>query len=242
MERSQGFITIVFRALAGSRHKTRRRQVTRIPPTPVPKELHTPATLSDSPPCKALVGDATQDVFVAKWLTTLEEDPSEEPNPNNDLGESYVAEIQWSSKHIPLICTNAEEHEHLTNHFNDELNVKISDMFTDLFSNINMDNIQETYSKISIYSKVIGQYVDETNLKYGLNLKFTELESPEVGLWAKTFQVVGHIEDQQTPKEQQSEPPRPQMTMPTSELPVIEQWVETTRWPVQLPSGLIAHL
>ena len=35
IERSQGFITSMFTALTGSRHKTRRKQVTRIPPTPV---------------------------------------------------------------------------------------------------------------------------------------------------------------------------------------------------------------
>ena len=34
MERCQGLITSVLMALTGSRHKTRRRQVTDIPPTP----------------------------------------------------------------------------------------------------------------------------------------------------------------------------------------------------------------
>ena len=52
------------------------------------------ATLSNSPSSKTLVEDATQDVFVTKQLATMEEDPLEEPNPNNALGESYVAEIQ----------------------------------------------------------------------------------------------------------------------------------------------------
>ena len=133
MERSQGFITSVFQALTGSRCKTRRRQVTRIPPTPV--------TLSDSQPRKALAEDATQDEFVAKLLATLEEDHSEKPNQNNDLGESYLAEIWQSGKHIPLICTNVEEHKLLINHFNENLNAKIFNTFTDLFSNVNMDSI-----------------------------------------------------------------------------------------------------
>ena len=35
MERIQGLITSIFRALTGSRHKTRWKQVTGIPPTPV---------------------------------------------------------------------------------------------------------------------------------------------------------------------------------------------------------------
>ena len=73
-------------------------------------------------------------------------------------------------------------HEHLTNHFNEQLNVKILDTFKDLFSNVNVDSIQETYLKIGVYNKIIAQYVEETNIKYGLNLKFTKLEAPEVGL------------------------------------------------------------
>ena len=51
--------------------------------------------------------------------------------------------------------------------------MKIFDTFTDLFSNVNKDSIQETYPKISVYNKVIMQYVEVNNMKYSLNLKFT---------------------------------------------------------------------
>ena len=92
-----------------------------------------------------------------------------------------------------------EEHEHLTTHFSEQLNAKIFNSFKGLFSNVNVNSIQETYPKISIYNKIIMQYVDKINIKYGVNLKFTKLETPEVGLWAKTFQVAGHEEDKQCP-------------------------------------------
>ena len=59
-------------------------------------------------------------------------------------------EIQQKGKHIPLICTNVDEHNQLINHFNKKLNAKIFYMFTDLFSNVNVDSIQENYLKISI--------------------------------------------------------------------------------------------
>ena len=49
----------------------------------------------------------------------------------------------------------------------------------------------------------------ETNMKYGLNLKFIKLEALEVGLWAITFQVAGHEEGPQLPNEQWLEPPKP---------------------------------
>ena len=48
VERNQGFITSVFQTLIGSRHKTRRRQVTGIPPTPVTSGSATPVTAPDA--------------------------------------------------------------------------------------------------------------------------------------------------------------------------------------------------
>ena len=48
------------------------------------------------------------------------------------------------------------EHEHLTNHFNEKLNAKIFDTFTDLFSNVHIDSIQETYPK-SMYMIKLSQ-------------------------------------------------------------------------------------
>ena len=80
-----------------------------------------------------------------------------------------------------------EEHEHLTNHFNEQLNAKIFNTFKDLFSNVNLNSIQETYLKISLYNKIIMQYVEGTNLKYSLSLKCTKLEAPEVDLWTKNI-------------------------------------------------------
>ena len=68
-------------------------------------------------------------------------------------------------------------------------------------------------------------------MKYRLNSKFTKLESLDVGLWAKTFQVAGHEEGPQLPNKQWLEPLKPQppqhtsmhASMSTNELPVTEQ-------------------
>ena len=75
----------------------------------------------------------TQDDLVASQPATLEEEPMEDPSPNNHLGESYVAEVQWNGKYVPLLCTDMEEYKHLTNLFNKQLNMKILDTFKDLF-------------------------------------------------------------------------------------------------------------
>ena len=66
MERSQGFITSVYRALVGSRCKARRRQLTGILPTPVTMESCTSATQNKPSSGKTLEEDATQDEFGGK--------------------------------------------------------------------------------------------------------------------------------------------------------------------------------
>ena len=198
----------------------------------------------------------TQDEFVA----TLEEEPLEEPSPNNVLRESSVAEVQWNGKHISLLCTDAEEHEHLINPFNEQVNVQILDTFKDLFSNININSIQETYPNISVYNKIIVQYMEETNIKYGVNFKFTKLEAPELGIWAKTFQVAVHNENQQLPWKQPSKPSKPQpyqppkqqaqqitqqpadqMALLMSEPQIAEQWAETNQMTGMAINGLAAQ-
>ena len=181
---------------------------------------HTPATPIDVPTSNTLAEDVTQADLLARppAPVALNEEPMKDPSISNQLGESYVAFIQQSRKHIPLHCTDVEAQEHLTNYLNEQLNAKIFNTFKDLFSNVNLDSIQEIYPKISIYSKIIAQYVEETNIKYGINLEVTKLEAPEVGLWEKAFQVAGHNEDQQLSKQlaslQQLEPPKPQPHQP----------------------------
>ena len=199
MERRQGFITSLFRALTGRRHKTRRKQVTGIPPMLVTIWSYTPATSIDDPSTKTLSEDVTQAELVARLPSPVptNEEPAEESSTNNQLGEYF----QHNGYHIPFHCTDMEAHKHLTNHFSEHLSNKVYNTFKDLFSNINLDSTQETYQKISIYNKIIAQFVEETNLKYGLDLKFTKLEAPEVGLWVKTFQVAGHSKDQQLPRQ-----------------------------------------
>ena len=103
MERSQGFITSVFWALTGSRHKTRRKQVTGIQPTLLTIRSHTPATPIDTPTSKTLSEDVTQAEFIARLpaSVSLNKEPLEEPSMNNQLGESYVADVQHKGKHVP---------------------------------------------------------------------------------------------------------------------------------------------
>ena len=103
-----------------------------------------PTTPSGALTSKTLVEDVTLEEYVARQPATLEEETTKEPSPHNNLEESYVAEVQRIGKHIPSVSTDVEEHEHITNHFNKKLNEKVFDTFTGLFSNRNIDSIQET--------------------------------------------------------------------------------------------------
>ena len=106
-----------------------------------------------------------------------------------------MVDVQHSGITIPFHCTDVMTCEHLKNHFSKCLNDKIYNTFKDLFSNVNIESIQETYLKSNIYNNTIAQFLEKTNLKYRLDLTFTMLEALEVGLLAKTFQIVGHHED-----------------------------------------------
>ena len=143
MERSQGFITCIFRALTSSRCKTRRRQVTGILPMPVTTGSHTPAPPIDAPTSKTLTEDVTQAESVARLPApvSLNEEPVEESSTCNQLGESSVADIQQHGKHIPFHCTDVGECKQLTNHFNEWLRNKVYNTFKDLFSNVNLNSI-----------------------------------------------------------------------------------------------------
>ena len=64
---------------------------------------------------------------------------------------------------------------------------KVVNTFKELFGNINKDSIKEVLPKVSVYNNIIAKYVEEINLKYGIELSFTQIEVSEVSTWAKTF-------------------------------------------------------
>ena len=57
---------------------------------------------------------------------------AEESSTDNQLGESYVVDVQHNSKHFPFHCTDTDEGKHLTNHFNECLSDNIYNTFKDL--------------------------------------------------------------------------------------------------------------
>ena len=84
---------------------------------------YTLATLIDAPAKKTLSEDVTQTELLARPLSPvpMSEESVEESSTNNQLGESYVTDVQYNGKHIPFHCTDSEAHEPLTNHFNKHL-------------------------------------------------------------------------------------------------------------------------
>ena len=95
-EKNQSILVSVFRALTGSRHRTRRRQMTGIPLTPV--------ILESTPASHPIVGAATmqptpkQEGMEQDESTPDQLDPTSivevvrQPSVDNQLGESYIME------------------------------------------------------------------------------------------------------------------------------------------------------
>ena len=86
------------------------------------------------PTSKTLAEDVTQAYLVARLPgpVAINEEPMDELSISNQLGESHIADCQVSGKHVPLHCTDVEEHEHITDHFNEQLNTKVFNTFKDL--------------------------------------------------------------------------------------------------------------
>ena len=80
---------------------------------------HSPATLIDTPATKTLLEDMIQAELVARPLSSVptNEEPAEESSTDNQLGESYMADVQHNGNHVPFHCANTEACEHFRNHF-----------------------------------------------------------------------------------------------------------------------------
>ena len=97
-----------------------------------------------------------------------------------------------------------------------------------------------------MYIIVILQYVNETNVKYGLSLKYTKLEAMEVGLWARTFQVTGDEERSTAAQMTVVRTTKYTTTTTCHQYPLINcqslnRGLKRERRPVWSPSGHIAH-
>ena len=210
-ERSQGIITSVFGALMGSRHKTRRRQVTSIPSTPVTAGSATTTTVPDMPVTST---PPTQvNIVLVEPASELPEPIAEmtihQPGVDSQLG-LYIANTQVHNdgNNVSLCSLDLEAHKYLKN-FNKRLNDKVYSTFKELFGNINVDSVPKALPKVSVYNNIITHYVKEINIKYGITLSFIHLEASEIDHWVKTFQVAKYSNDQ--PKLQQL--PQPQHTL-----------------------------
>ena len=117
MERSQAIVS-VFRALMGSWHKTRRRQVTSIPPTPVTEGSVTPTTVPDTT-VTTMSSTQVNIVLVEPAPELLMPEPiaqvsMQQPGVDSQLGGSYITTTQAQNKgNVSLCSLDSVAHEYL---------------------------------------------------------------------------------------------------------------------------------
>ena len=128
--------------------------------------------------------------------------PMQQPHIDSELGGSYITTMHAQNDgNVSLCSLDSVVHKYLKNHFNERLNDKRYNTFKVLFGNINTDNIKEVLPKVTVYNNTKARHVKEVNLKYGIELSFTQLEATEVSHRAETLQVATSGKDQ--PKQQQ---------------------------------------
>ena len=219
VERSHGIFASVSWALTGSRHKTRRRWVTGIQPTPVTVGSATSTTIPDAsvtttPPAQVNIVpvEPAPEALIPEPIAEV---PMQQPGVDSQLRGSYITTTQTQSEgNVSLCSLHSVVHEYLKNHFNERLHNKVYDTFKELFGDISTDSIKEALPKVNVYKNIIVKYVEEINLKYGIELSFTQLESTKVSHWAETFQIATNCKDQSEPQQL----PQPLHTSQTQQL------------------------
>ena len=100
--------------------------------------------------------------------------PMQLPMAESQLGGSYINNLQvHNSSNISMCSSDSEIQENLKSHFNNRLSDRIYTTFRELFSNVNIDSVQEKMPKINEYNREKARYVEDINTKYGITLNYT---------------------------------------------------------------------
>ena len=152
-EKNQSILVSMFRALTGSRCRTKRRQVTGIPLTPVTSESTPTSHLNiEATSMQPTPGKMEQDESTLEQLDPIPlVEVMGQPSVDNQLGGSYIMEtqVQNDSCQISICSLHSGVQEYLINHFNECLNHKVYNKFKELFWSINVDNIKEALLKLA---------------------------------------------------------------------------------------------
>ena len=224
-ERNQSILTSIFKTITGMRHKTRRRQVTGIPPmlitlgaaspTIIPSEAATPGmpVTIMTPVQGALTTTIVLDIpaMVEQELSVPETILQVHPATNeSQLGASYLNNHIHQvipNTNVSVCSSDSYAQENLKTLLNEKLNDKIYSIFKGMFVSTNLDSISELSPKVQSYNVEIAKFIQEVNIRYGIFLGYTVLEISEVPHWAETFQLLVRLNAQ--PEVQPTQVPAP---------------------------------
>ena len=161
-----------------------------IPSTPVTMGIASPNMITDAPAVTMLPAPEETEPKPPVPETAL---PMQSPIVECQLGTSYInnqsQQVTHDNTNISVCSWDFEAQENLKSHFNERLNDKIYTIFKELLCNTNIDSVCEILSKISMYNNKIARFIENINVKYGILLNYTQLESSEMHHWVETFQI-----------------------------------------------------
>ena len=207
-ERNQSIITSIFRTLTGTRCKTRRRQVTSIPPTLITPGAASPTVIPSvaaTPDTHVTIMTHIQEILattsVLNTPAMVEQElsvpetvlPETTANNESQLDASYLNNYVHQvipNNNVSMCSSDSFAQENLKTLLNERLNDQIYCTFKETFSNTNLDSISELSPKVCMYNKEIAKFIQEVNMKYSNLFDYTILEISEVPHWVETFQVL----------------------------------------------------
>ena len=159
-ERNQSITTSIFRTLTGTRHKTRRRQVTSIPPMPITLSAASPTVIpsmaanqgmpvTNTNPGQETLTTALTAPAGEEWELSVPETalPVTTASNESQLVASYInnyAHQTTPGNNISMCSLDSFAQENLKSVLTERLNDKIYNTFKESFSSITLDSISKT--------------------------------------------------------------------------------------------------
>ena len=177
-----------FRTLKGTRHKTRRRQVTGIQPmliTPVAASPTIIQNVAATPGMHVTIMTQVQENLAAMAVldtqAMVEQElsvpetvlPVTTANNESQLGASYLNNCFHQvvpNNNVSMCSLDSFAQENLKTLLNERLSDEIYSTYRETFSNTYLHSVSESLPKVNAYNKEIAKVVQEINMKYQLQL------------------------------------------------------------------------
>ena len=176
-ERNQSIITSIFRTITGTRHKTRGRQFTSIPPMPITLGVASPTiipSVATTQGTSVTIMTLAQEALAATTVLDMPAMAGKElsgpetilpvhsANNESQSGASYLNNCIHQvipNTNVSMCSLDSYAQENLKSLLNEKINDKIYSTFKEIFSNTNLESVSELLTEVQSYNVEIAKFI-----------------------------------------------------------------------------------